>query len=317
MPDGLLAFACTHLPHTHTRSKRKLRQRIQDLRGSGFKAHTLAALKTLQQQSMTLEEQQLKGTAAPDAAAAGSDADGAAAAAAGSDGDGDAAAAEGALPPGAPSLTLLIKGDVQGSVEAVEAAVQGAAAGRASVRCVYAGVGPITASDAHLAAATGARVVAFNLAPPAGDVDAALRGAHIEVLQHNVIYHLLDEVTSLIDAAEAGGAGGQAGLAEQVLGSALVLQVFPMIKARQEVGQVAGCRVQDGSLSAAPGVVYRVLREGQVVFEGPCSSLRQQRNSVAAVAKGGECGLALGDGTFADWQAGDVVQCVTRRTVRA
>jgi translation initiation factor IF-2 len=59
------------------------------------------------------------------------------------------------------------------------------------------------------------------------------------------------------------------------------------------------------------------LREGQVVFEGPLSSLKQQRNSVSAVGKGNECGVALDDGTFGDYQPGDVVQCVQRRTSRS
>jgi translation initiation factor IF-2 len=221
------------------------------------------------------------------------------------------------LPPDAPTVTFIIKGDVQGSVEAVTQAITAAAAGRAAVRYVYAGVGPISPSDVNLAATTGARIVAFNIAPPTGDVDVALRNSRLEVLRHNVIYHLLDEVEAVITAAEAGGVGGPAGLSEEVVGSALVLAVFPMLKNRQEVGKVAGCRVQDGTLSAGPGVVYRVLREGQVFFEGPCSSLKQQRNAVTAVNKGSECGVALDEGTFADYQPGDIVQCVQKRTTRS
>lgn len=251
-----------------------------------------------------------------DATAPGSDS--ALAAADGSDGvTSDAAAAAAVLPPDAPTVTFIVKADVQGSVEAVTDAIAATAAGRAAVRFVFTGVGPITSSDVHLAATTGARIIAFGVSAPTGDVDVAVRNSRVEVLRHDVIYHLLDEVTSVITAAEAGGAAGPAGTSEEVVGSAIVLAVFPMIKNRQEVGKVAGCRVQEGSLSSGAGVVYRVLREGQVVFEGPLGSLKQQRNSVTAVGKGSECGVALDDGSFGDYQPGDVVQCVQRRTSRS
>lgn len=304
--------------------KRKLKQRIQEIKNAGIKAHAAADLKTLHAQAHLQEQQQLK------AAAAGGVSSGGAAAASAQDADehspeADAAAAAGeegadaapVLPPDAPTVTLIIKGDVQGSVEAVMDAITAAAAGRAAVRYVYSGVGPISTSDVHLAATTGAHLIAFNVPAPSGDVDSALRASRVEVLRHNVIYHLLDEVAAVITAAEEGGAAGPAGLSEEVVGSALVLAVFPMIKNRQEVGKVAGCRVQDGTLSSGSGIVYRVLREGAVVFEGPLSSLKQQRNTVSAVGKGNECGVALEEGSYSDYQPGDIVQCVQRRTTRS
>jgi translation initiation factor IF-2 len=308
--------------------KRKLKQRIQEIKNAGIKAHAAADLKTLHAQAHLQEQQQLKAAAAGGIASGGTAAAGAqdaeglsadaeAAAAAAAAGEEEGADAAPALPPDAPTVTLIIKGDVQGSVEAVMDAVTAAAAGRAAVRFVYSGVGPISMSDVHLAATTGARLIAFNVPAPSGDVDGALRGSRVEVMRHNVIYHLLDEVAAVITAAEAGGAAGPAGLSEEVVGSALVLAVFPMIKNRQEVGKVAGCRVQDGTLSSGSGVVYRVLREGEVVFEGPLSSLKQQRNTVSAVGKGNECGVALQEGSFSDYQPGDIVQCVQRRTTRS
>ncbi|KAF6248325.1 P-loop containing nucleoside triphosphate hydrolase protein [Scenedesmus sp. NREL 46B-D3] len=206
--------------------------------------------------------------------------------------------------------------DVQGTAEAVREAVAAAAAGKVHLKVVYCGVGSVSASDVHLAAATGARLVAFNLRPPAPDIDAALKASKVEVLQHRVIYHLLDEVEACILEAESGGAGGQGSLAEQVLGSATVLQVFPLLQNRKEVGKVAGCRVQEGSLQVSSGVVFRVLRDGEVVFEGPCSNLRQHKNDVSAVGRAGECGVVLDEGRFGGYKLGDVVQCVQQRTVR-
>jgi translation initiation factor IF-2 len=286
------------------------------------------------QQSMQLEEDQLQQrTTASDAAAAaaGDSADAAAAdgevaesslAAAADAAAGpavaadDAADAAAALPPDAPVITFVIKADVQGSAEAVRDAVTAAAAGKVHLKVVYCGVGPVSASDVHLAAATGARLVAFNLRPPAPDVDAALKTSKIEVLQHRVIYHLLDEVEACITAAESGGSGGQGSVAEQVLGSATVLQVFPLLQNRKEVGKVAGCRVQEGSLQVGSGVVFRVVRDGEVVYEGLCSNLRQHKNDVNAVGKAGECGVVLDEGKFGGYKPGDVVQCVQQRTVR-
>jgi translation initiation factor IF-2 len=303
--------------------KRQLRQRIRELQLAGFKSHTNSERKAMLQQSMQLEEEQLKQQAAGTQQATASDAADAAAAddesaraAVAADPDEGAAAAAAALPPDAPVITFVIKADVQGSAEAVRDAVTAAAAGKVHLKVVYCGVGPVTASDVHLAAATGARLVAFNLRPPAADVDAALKTSKVEVLQHRVIYHLLDEVESCIAEAESGVAGGQGSLAEQVLGSATVLQVFPLLQNRKEVGKVAGCRVQEGSLQVASGVVFRVLRDGEVVFEGPCSNLRQHKNDVTAVGKAAECGVVLDEGRFGGYQPGDVVQCVQQRTVR-
>ncbi|WIA08063.1 hypothetical protein OEZ85_007529 [Tetradesmus obliquus] len=309
--------------------KRQLRQRIRELQLGGFKRHTNSERMSMLQESMQLEEEQLKqqaggmqqSTASDAAAYAAADAaadDEASPAAAGAVDATSAAADETAtLPPDAPVITFVIKADVQGSAEAVRDAVTAAAAGKVHLKVVYCGVGPVTASDVHLAAATGARLVAFNLRAPAADVDAALKTAKVEVLQHRVIYHLLDEVEACITAAESGVAGGQGSLAEQVLGSATVLQVFPLLRNRREVGSVAGCRVQEGSLQLASGVVFRVLRDGEVVYEGPCSSLRQHKNDVSAVGKAGECGVVLDEGRFGGYKPGDVVQCVQQRTVRS
>lgn len=184
---------------------------------------------------------------------------------------------------------------------------------------VYSGVGPVTISDANLAAATGAWLVTFNVPSPTGDADAALRRTGVRVMSHKVIYHLLDEVGSYLEGAESAAASG----GEQLLGSAAVVQVFPLVNNGRETGHVAGCRVADGKLVrhwAAAGVtagdkgmrvVYRVVRDGEVVFEGPCSSLRRRKDDVESVGgRGTECGVVLDEGRFGDVRLGDVVQCV-------
>jgi translation initiation factor IF-2 len=184
---------------------------------------------------------------------------------------------------------------------------------------VFAGAGPVTTSDAHLAAATGAWLVTFNIPPPAGDVEAALRRAGVRVSAHKVIYHLLDEVTATLEGAESVATAGS----EQLLGSATVLQLFPLLAGGKEAGAIAGCRVTDGKLVrdwAAAGaslgqppkrVVYRVLRGDEVVFEGPCSSLRRRKDAVEAVSgRGTEFGVVLDEGQCRELQPGDVLQCL-------
>lgn len=305
--------------------KRQLRQRLRELQLSGFKRHMDSELRNVWQESMELEDQHLKAAAAaaaglapphskqgPESAAQLAEI---AEVQAESVADAEAAAEVPSLAPDAPIMTLVIKADVQGSAEAVRDAVTAAAEGKVHLKVVYCGVGPVSTSDVHLAAATGARLIAFNLRSLAADVDSALRAAKVELLQHRVIYHLLDEVEACIQQAEM-GVGGQGGIAEQVLGSATVLQVFPLVQSRKEVGKVAGCRVQEGSLQVNPGVVYRVVRDGEVVYEGPCTSLRQHKSDVSAVGKANECGVVLDEGKFGGYQPGDVVQCVQQRTTR-
>jgi len=186
---------------------------------------------------------------------------------------------------------------------------------------VFSGAGPVTSSDVNLAAATNAWLVTFNLPAPAGDVDAALRKTGVRVMSHKVIYHLLDEVGSFLE-----GAAGEAAAAgqETVLGAAAVMQVFPLVVNGKEAGAVAGCRVSEGKLvrhwAAAGGadkqqaphrVVFRVVRDGEVVFEGPCSSLRRRKDVVDAIhGRGTECGVVLDEGRFEDLRVGDEVQCV-------
>jgi translation initiation factor IF-2 len=146
----------------------------------------------------------------------------------------------------------------------------------------------------------------------------------VRVSAHKVIYHLLDEVAAALDGAEGAGA---AAAAEQLLGSAAVLQLFPLLVNGKEAGAVAGCRLSDGQLvrhwaaaaagTAAPQgepprrIVYRVLRNGSVVFEGPCTSLRRRKDAVDAVSgRGTEFGVVLDEGRCGDLRPGDVVQCI-------
>jgi translation initiation factor IF-2 len=171
--------------------------------------------------------------------------------------------------PDAPVVPFIIKADVQGSAEAVRDALMALPArGTAAAAVVLCAVGPPSLSDAHLAAATGARLLAFNVRPAGADVEAAIKNGGVRVMEHNVIYRLLDDVRELLEregalaaAAAAGGGGGeggggafsggqqhQQGEREVVVGSGTVLQTFPLLRKGKNVGTVAGLGVSAGSL---------------------------------------------------------------------
>ena len=205
------------------------------------------------------------------------------------------------------TVNLIIKADVQGSVEAIRDAIAGLATLHAAPKFVFTGVGPVTMSDVYLAEATGAKVIAFNLRDPAEDVDAAMKRGKVELISQKVIYHLMDDVQKLLE--DGAGAGGQ----EEVVGTAAVLQLFPLVRNRKEVGQVLGCRVQEGQLKLGGEIVYRVLRDGEVLWEGSCGSLKKQKEDVELVDKAQECGLVLGGGQLpVQVEPGDVVQCILK-----
>ncbi|KAG2485986.1 hypothetical protein HYH03_015309 [Edaphochlamys debaryana] len=250
-----------------------------------------------------------------------------------------------ALPPVA-NVNLVIKADVQGSVEAVvalveslaqeqlqEAAAAAAAAaadaaaaasgappppakGPVAVKVVHAGVGAVTPSDVHLAVAAGACLVAFNTRPDGAKTESLLKASGVPLLSHAVVYHLMDALRAELQrAAEAGAAAAAAGaeppLAE--VGAAEVLATFALSSSKLvKDGKIAGVRVLSGEVAHGPHDVWRVVRGGRVVWEGPCTSLRHHKQLVPSVASGLECGVVLGAGAFSAFEVGDRLVCLRR-----
>lgn len=172
-----------------------------------------------------------------------------------------------------------------------------------AVNIVHAGVGPVSQSDVALAEACGACVVGFNVRAMAGAVDAAAKRAKIKVCQHRIIYHLLEDIGKMI-------VGMAPGTKEtRVAGQAEILSVFE-IKGRgrecRGATKIAGCKVVEGKLTRDSRI--RVMRSGEVLFEGPCASLRREKDDVETAIKGTECGIVLKD--WIDFQVGDVIQCI-------
>jgi translation initiation factor IF-2 len=195
---------------------------------------------------------------------------------------------------GTKEFTLLVKGDVQGSVEAIVAALDKMGTDEVRARIIHAGVGGITESDVGLAATSGAAVLGFNVRANAQAREAAEREG-VEIRYYAVIYDLVDEVKQAMSGMLAPTRH------ETFLGNAEILEVFTISK----VGKVAGCRVTEGKVER--GAQVRLIRDNVVVHEGKLSTLKRFKDEVREVTAGQECGMAF-EG-YQDMRQGDVIEC--------
>jgi len=195
---------------------------------------------------------------------------------------------------GRKEFPLVVKGDVQGSVEAIIAALEKLNTDEVAARIVHAGVGGITESDINLAEASNAAVIGFNVRAHKEARESAER-AGIEIRYYNIIYNLIDDVKGAMSGLLAPT------LREDMLGNASILEVFSISK----VGKVAGCRVTDGTVQRGANV--RLIRDNVVVHEGKLSTLKRFKDEVKEVLAGQECGMAFEN--YQDMRAGDVIEC--------
>jgi len=191
------------------------------------------------------------------------------------------------------SLPLILKADVQGSVEAVRDSLEKLPSDKISLRVIHAGVGGITTSDVVLADASDAVILGFNVRPDPSSEDLARRDG-VEIKTYRIIYDMINDVKAAME-----------GLLEPVekevtVGWAEVRQVFKSPK----VGTVAGCTVTGGKVVRTGKV--RLLRNGAIVYDGPMGSLRRFKDDVREVDKGFECGLSLEN--FQDIKVGDRIE---------
>jgi len=197
---------------------------------------------------------------------------------------------------GVKDLNLILKGDVQGSVEVLADSLSRMSTEKVRVKVLHSGVGAITESDILLASASNAVVIGFNVKPDRKAQEVADR-ENVEIRLHTIIYELQDEITKamygLLDAVYK----------ENYAGRATVLQVFKITK----VGQIAGCQVTDGLIKRDAQV--RVLRDGVEVWKGKIASLKRVKDDVSEVRSGVECGIDLAG--FKDIKAGDIIEAFT------
>ena len=194
---------------------------------------------------------------------------------------------------GLKEFPLLIKGDVQGSVEAINAALEKLGTDEVRARVVHAAAGGITESDISLAEASDAAIIGFNVRANA-QARRAAEQAGIEIRYYNIIYDLVDDVK----AAMSGLLSPER--RETFLGNAEILEVFNISK----VGKVAGCRVTEGKMERGAGV--RLIRDNVVIHEGKLKTLKRFKDEVSEVPVGQECGMAFEN--YEDIRAGDVIE---------
>jgi translation initiation factor IF-2 len=202
---------------------------------------------------------------------------------------------------GRKEFPLLIKGDVQGSIEAILGALDKLGTDEVGARVIYSGAGGITESDVTLAEASGAAVIGFNVRAHKEAREAA-EAAGIEIRYYDIIYNLVDDVKKAMSGLLPPT------LRETMLGNAAILEVFKISK----VGNIAGCRVTDGTVERGANV--RLIRDNVVVHQGKLSQLKRFKDDAREVVAGQECGMAFEN--YQDMKAGDVIECYRVETVQ-
>jgi len=190
-------------------------------------------------------------------------------------------------------LNIIVKADVQGSVEAVKQSLSKLSNEEVRVNCIHGGVGGVTESDVMLAAASNAIIVGFNVRPAGGAMESA-KANDVDVRLYRVIYHAIEE----IEAAMKGMLAPK--FRENLLGHAEVRDVFKV----SGVGAIAGGYVLDGKISRNSQV--RIVRDSIIIHEGVLSSLRRFKDDVKEVAAGYECGIGVEN--YNDIKEGDVIE---------
>jgi translation initiation factor IF-2 len=203
---------------------------------------------------------------------------------------------------GTKELNIILKGDVQGSVEVLSDLLSRLSNEKVRLRLLRSGVGAITETDVLLASASNAIIIGFNVRPERKAQELAEQ-EEVDIRLHSIIYELQDEIkramTGLLEPT----------IKETYQGRAEVLEVFRIPK----VGTVAGCRVTDGQIKNSSEV--RLLRDGAVVFKGKVGSLRRFKDDAKEVTNGMECGISIAN--YGDIKARDVIEAFATEKIAA
>jgi len=202
---------------------------------------------------------------------------------------------------GRKEFPLIIKADVQGSIEAIAGALEKVGNEEVAARVIHSGVGGITESDVTLAESSNAAIIGFNVRAHKEAREAAEQ-AGIEIRYYNIIYDLVDDVKKAMSGLLTPERR------ETMLGNAQILEIFKVSK----VGNIAGCRVTDGTVERGANV--RLIRDNVVVHEGKLSQLKRFKDDAREVVAGQECGMAFEN--YQDMKVGDTIECYRVETVQ-
>jgi translation initiation factor IF-2 len=202
---------------------------------------------------------------------------------------------------GRKDFPLVIKADVQGSLEAIIGSLDKLGTDEVGARILHAGVGGISESDVTLAGGFNAAIIGFNVRAHKEAADLAKRDG-IEIRYYNIIYDLVDDVKKAMSGLLTPERR------ETMLGNAQILEVFNISK----VGKIAGCRVTEGNVERGANV--RLIRDNVVIHEGKLSQLKRFKDDAREVTAGQECGMAFEN--YQDMRAGDVIECYRVETIQ-
>ena len=198
-------------------------------------------------------------------------------------------------------LNIILKGDVDGSVEALTDSLQKLSTGEIEVNIIHKGVGAITESDVLLASASDAIVIGFNVRPM-GNARAIAEKEEIDIRSYSIIYDAINDVKDAMEGLLSPE------IKEEVTGTVEIRETFKISK----VGTIAGCMVTSGKIFRNSGI--RIIREGVVVFSGELVSLKRFKDDVKEVAKGYDCGLQIKN--YNDIKTEDVLECFQEVAVK-
>lgn len=198
-------------------------------------------------------------------------------------------------------LNIILKGDVDGSVEALTDSLQKLSTGEIEVNIIHKGVGAITESDVLLASASDAIVIGFNVRPM-GNARAVAEKEEIDIRSYSIIYDAINDVKDAMEGMLSPE------MKEEVTGTVEIRETFKISK----VGTIAGCMVTSGKIYRNSGI--RIIREGVVVYTGDLISLKRFKDDVKEVAKGYDCGLQIKN--YNDIKIGDVLECFQEIAVK-
>ncbi|MFQ3543290.1 translation initiation factor IF-2 [Halobacillus rhizosphaerae] len=190
-------------------------------------------------------------------------------------------------------INLILKADVQGSLEALAGSLQKIEVEGVKVKIIHTGVGAITESDISLASASNAIVIGFNVRPD-GNARKAAESEDVEIRLHNIIYKVMEEIESamkgMLDPV----------FEEKIIGQVEVREIFKVSK----IGTIAGSYVTEGKVTRNSGI--RVIRDGVVIYEGEIDALKRYKDDAKEVAQGYECGITIKN--FNDLKVGDIIE---------
>lgn len=196
-------------------------------------------------------------------------------------------------------VPILLKGDVQGSIGAIQTSLEQLNTDEVKCKIVHSGVGGINETDIGLALATGSPVIGFNVRASRNATDLAKRDG-VEIRYYSIIYDLIDDIKSVMSGLLAPE------IKETIIGTAEVLDIFNAGK-----GKAAGCLITSGIMRQ--GAKARLLRDDTVVYEGDLGSLRRFKDAVKEVESGVECGMNFA--SYNDMKVGDVIECYTVKEI--